>query len=208
MYEKIKKAAIGSMLAASLCGGSANAQTYGSVEGIVSAETGNSYVRPSVAYQLPYDFKGFSFAELYKEGYLGSSVISRKLNDNVDLMFKHYFSDKFDSKIAAGLSVNKDIYGVNANAYALPFVADKNSQLESMALGYRVSKELPWGMNVSGFGEASLSRKGLTWGYGELSLDKKLTDNLTISYVPALYNSGAAKLTPNYEHRVSAKWTF
>lgn len=197
-------------LAIGLSAGVAKAQVGGSVEGIKSFEPGQSYVRPTVTFQLPEDIKGSSFLELYGEkGYFGKTTLSKQVEGPVSALVQAVYGSSFDTRYGVGASIGGQIAdGVYAKAHIIPFWVDDEAKLQKYksVVGYYIGADLPLDMKLSSFGEIKLDgEKGPEWAYGEIELQKKITEAISVSYQPALKMERKGQVTPTLEHRVAIK---
>ncbi|PJE81837.1 hypothetical protein COU58_00735 [Candidatus Pacearchaeota archaeon CG10_big_fil_rev_8_21_14_0_10_32_42] len=196
-----------------------NAQVNANIEVIKSFKENSSYFRPNIFYNLPAEIKGHTFGEFYQNGddYLLKTNLDKKVMGDAGLKAQIVSGSKFDTKLGLGVSANissPDSVNPNkitAKVYALPLWMDSNGKgIENRAiLGDYLSGKLPLGIKASTFGEINLSaKKGPEWGYGEVSLEKEISNKLAISYNPALKNIGQGKLKSKLEHRINFKYKF
>jgi hypothetical protein len=191
----------------------ANAQLNGSIEAVKSFKPKQSYVRPQLFYDLPADIKGFTFLEFYQDGdsFFGRTKLTKEVAKGIGLRSDIVHGSGFPNNYGLGLNVDMPKNKILKNLYLTPFLVDnKLKKVENKVLaGYFASIKLPFDMQLSSFGEWNLNGKnGVQWTYGELNLEKKLSDKLSVSYNPALKSRGAGKPIPRLEHRVTAKYTF
>jgi len=191
----------------------ANAQLNGSIEAVKSFKPKQSYVRPQLFYDLPADIKGFTFMEFYQDGdsFFGRTRLTKEVAKGIGLRSDIIHGTGFPNNYGLGLNVDMPKNKILKNLYLTPFLVDnKLKKVENKVLaGYFASIKLPFDMQLSSFGEWNLNGKnGVQWTYGELNLEKKLSDKLSVSYNPALKNRGAGKPIPRLEHRVTAKYAF
>jgi hypothetical protein len=215
MKKKLRNLTAGVMLgAASLIPmKNANAQLSGSMEAIKSFKSKQSYVRPCLFYDLPANIKGFTFLEFYQDGdsFFGRTKLTKEVAKGIGLRSDIVHGSGFPNNYGLGLNVDMPKNKILKNLYLTPFLVDnKLKKVENKVLaGYFASIKLPFDMQLSSFGEWNLNGKnGVQWTYGELNLEKKLSDKLSVSYNPALKSRGAGKPIPRLEHRVTAKYTF
>ena len=196
----------------------ANAQINGSLDIVKSSEPKKSYVRPCLSYELPANIKGFTFLEFYQKGneeggktYFGRTKLTKEVFKRFGLRADATHGSESPNTYGLGLNVtipNKTIF---ANLYLTPFwVNGKLNKVENKTLaGYFASTKLPFGLELSSFGELNLNAKGgAQWTYGELNLEKKFgkEKNFSVAYNPALKNKGGP--IPKLEHRVTARYYF
>ena len=215
MKKKLRNLAVGVMAGALsvLPMKNANAQLSGSMEAIKSFKPKQSYVRPCLYYDLPAGIKGFTFVEFYQDGnsYFGRTKLTKEVTKGIGLRSDIIHGTGFPNNYGLGLNVNMPKNKILKNLYLTPFLVDnKLKKIENKVLsGYFASIKLPFDMQLSSFGEWNLNGKnGVEWTYGELNLEKKLGEKLSISYNPALKNRGAGKPIPRLEHRATLKYTF
>ena len=178
------------------------------VEGVQSENNPASFIRPNVFYTLPGDLNAYSFGEFYRdEGYFGKTNLNREIKHGIkpgtELVYGSGFNDR------AGLGINYQVprlpKGSSLSVKTIPFWFDKNGYIDDrLMIGYFGSIDFPYGISLSSFGEINLRNKnGPQWGYGEVSLTKRLNHRLGISYNPLLKNDG--NLSPKLEHAVSVR---
>jgi hypothetical protein len=196
----------------------ANAQISGSIDAVMSSKHKKSYMRPCLSYELPGGIKGFSFLEFYKNAnekeakpYFGRTNLTKEIVKGLGLRADATHGSGGLNTYGLGLNATIPNKTVFANLYFVPFWRNgKLQKVENKTLaGYFAKTELPFGLELSSFGEWNLNGKnGVEWTYGELNLEKKLNKNLSVSYNPALKNRGAGKPIPKLEHRVTARYYF
>jgi len=206
--KKTKLTLAGLILATGLGLGSLRAQTSGSFEYIKSLDKADHYFRPTVTFTLPVDVKGMSFGEFYKDGTVYTkTTLSKPVTKNFGAMEQTITFSGAETKFGLGayaiLPMPKNMF---AKTYIVPtWITDKGQKVNSTIAGYFVSAKLPLDITLSSFGEVDLSAEGgPKWSYGEIGIEKKITDNLSVSYQPALKNQG--KLLPAVEHRIELKY--
>lgn len=185
--------------------GTAIAQTKATVEVIKSTETGKTYIRPSLSYKLPGEIKGYSFEELYSDRTMfGKTSLTKSITDEQGLLMQAIYGTAPKTTIGAGLySKIPSPNGTFVKVHYVPFWIDMDGKkVDKSIIGYFASINLPLDLKLSSFGELDVS-KSPKWTYGEIGLEKKITDDMTISYQPALIGKG--KVTPTLEHRIDLK---
>ena len=187
-------------------------------ESIKSFEKNSSYLRLNGDFKLPLDFKANGFVELYPDDFAFGKGFYSKLNldkkilgtDLGDISARTQLVTGTDAADIFGLGINYSKAFDNAfvSAYWLPFWNDTrlSHQGNNNIIGFYASDDL-LGVKLSGFGYVNLSgTKGVEWGYGEIDVERPLTDNLSIAYNPTLRDIG--KLSPKLEHRITLKYDF
>jgi hypothetical protein len=215
---------IGAIAGSSLVPKVANAQGSFNVEGIVSFEKNNSYVRPNLFYGLPSGVKGFTFLEMYtkdeegnSQGYFGKTTLTKnfledkKINPQIKTQIKHADSPFTSASpgIGAGFSALDGKLTGSVDVYPLWFDKAFSKLKNEVIGGYFISLDLPKGFNVNSFGQFNLANKeGPTWAYGEVSANKNLGKKWNLGYNPALKSKGFGKFAPRVEHRITLKRNF
>ena len=205
--KKIKKGIVGISLALALGLSSVKAQPSGSVELIKSLDRDHSYIRPTLTYDLPKDISGHSFVEFYDDGsFFGKTTLTKPI-DGVPFSAAGQFvyGSDFDTQLGFGGSASTTLGEKGfVKIHYLPIQTSKEGQIKTdqRKLGYFVSLDLPRDVSISSFGELTFSDDGPAWGYGELSLEKKVSDRFSVKYQPALKSKGEGKIIPKYEHRL------
>ncbi|MFA5797666.1 MAG: hypothetical protein WC916_06575 [Candidatus Woesearchaeota archaeon] len=183
-------------------------------EVIKSLKPGSSYERLNAEYQLPAGIKGFTFAEFYSDGnsYFSKTALTKQVVENVGVMGQMVNGSGFDDHAGLGVSIVVPTPDKTfAKVYVVPkyFTSNGTPVDNKCVAGYYAEAELPLDMKISSFGEVNLNgTNGVEWMYGEVNLEKKLTDNISISYNPALQNKAEGSITPILEHRFTFKYVF
>lgn len=177
----------------------------GTVEAITSLETGDSYLRPTISYQLPESVKGSSFHEFYEDGtHFGKTTLEKGITDDQGIKIQAKYGSHMPTKTGAGFYTkipSPDDTFVKVSY--IPLWLDLHGKKQdSQIFGYYVSVYLPLDMKLSSFGEIDIQQQ--KWTYGELGLEKKITDDLSISYQPSL--TGDGDIIPKPEHRIDIKY--
>lgn len=210
-----KKTLIGIPLAGALLFGQANAQHKISAEAIKSEKENSSYFRGNANYNLPSDVKGYTFGEFYSNGdsYFSKTTLSKAVYDRFGVQAQAVIGSGLTDRLSIGPNaVLPTPEGTFAKMYWMPtwITAEKGRKVSNRSmLGYFVSADLPLDFTASSFGELNIAGKnGAEWGYGEISLGRKLADKLTLSYNPALKNRGSGEAMPQLEHRINLIYEF
>ncbi len=196
-----------------LYGSNINAQDI-NAEVIKSLKPASSYGRLNADYQLPTGIKGYTFAEFYSDGnsYFSKTTFTKPVIGNVSAMGQMVNGTGFEDHAGLGVSVVIPTPDHTfAKAYIVPrYLSSAGSPIDNKCVaGYYAEANLPLDMKISSFGEVNLNGKnGAEWMYGELNLEKKLTDKVSVSYNPALQNKGPGDITPAIEHRFTLKYEF
>ena len=197
----------------------ANAQNNkidASVEIVQSKNNPTSFIRPNLFYKI-FGLDGYSFFEFYRnENFFGKTIISKDfgvrakgVKPTAEIVYGSGFNDSY------GLGVNYDVpmpkraqKRASLNVKALPVWFNNKGYLDDKVMvGYFGSLDLPRGFILSSFGEINVGSKGgPQWGYGEIRFGKKFSNHLSVAYNPLLKNRG--KLSPKWEHAISARYTF
>lgn len=207
LTKKAKTIIAGIALAAGLNLSPVNAQTNASLEAITSLEQNNTYLRPTIIYNLGNEIKGMTFHEFYQDKtHFGKTTLSKNVTDEQALMLQAIYGTF--PQTTAGIGVSSVIpspKGTFAKIYFVPLWANSEGINQDRSIvGYYVSANLPLGMKFHSFGEINVAEKNPKWGYGEIGIEKNITEDLSISYQPALYGTGL--VTPALEHRVDIKY--
>ena len=183
----------------------------GNIRYIQSKNNAKSYVETRVFYDLPWNMKGYTFIDFYKNGngYFGKTFWNKTIKYSVGL--EEQIIHNNEPFTETGFGVNAFIPYIPKKAFAkvsvVPLWFDKNGKLEDkVTVGYVGSIDLPKGYKLSSFGEWDIGAKGgPKWTYGEIDLGKKIGP-VYVSYNPALISNGDA--TPRVEHRISVSVDF
>ncbi|MEK6933040.1 MAG: hypothetical protein AABW56_04590 [Nanoarchaeota archaeon] len=190
----------------------AKSQVDGSIEGIKSFEPKQSYMRPSTSYKLPLELEGFSFMEFYQdESYFGKTTLDKSIVGDLGVTGQAIHGSGFDDKYGIGLSQvisTSEKAFLKVHVYPLWIDSKGKSVKDGTTLGYFGSLKLPFDLELSSFGDWKIGPKGLEWDYGEISLEKKLTDKLSASYIPALKSKDKGGAIPRLEQRIGLKYQF
>jgi len=183
-------------------------------EAIKSLKPGSSYGRINASYKLPAEINGYTFGEFYSDGdsYFSKTALTKPVLGNVSVMGQIWngtgMTDHAGIGVSAIIPTQEKTF---AKAYIIPkYVASTGKAVDNKSVaGYYAEANLPLDMKISSFGEINLDgTKGPEWMYGELNLEKKLTDNISVSYNPALQKKSAGNLQPVIENRFTLKYIF
>ena len=175
-----------------------------SIDVVQSENNPFSFIRPKIFYKL-FGLNNYSFFEFYRnEEFFGKTILNKDLGSNLRPTVEFVYGSGFNDR--AGIGINYAVPTPNwasLNFKVLPIYLDKEGyQKDRITIGFSGSLNLPEGFSISSFGEINANVKGgAQWGYGEISLSKKLFDDFSISYNPLLKNNG--KLAPKLEHAIS-----
>ena len=190
---------------AALLPGKAEAQVTGNAQYIRSERSDGSQIKLNGFYGLPQDVRGFTFVELQEGGYFGKTYLDREISNGIGprLMAVHGNEPLSETALGINAVVPYTPENVFATINVLPlWLGNEGEALGDKAfVGYFFNADLPWGLNLSGFGDWDvLAEGGAQWDYGEFNLKRKIGP-LDIGYNPVLYNNDGA--IPRLEHRVN-----
>jgi hypothetical protein len=183
------------------------AKTTGSIDAIASEAKGASYLRLNGSYSLPGKVSGYTFLELYggDKGYFGKTSLTKNIAGPLSATSEITHVNAPISQIGVGAKV---AVPMPQKAYCtvklLPCWVDNTGKHvdNKVIAGYAIGTSLGKGWSIGSFGEMNIGAKGgPQWGYGEVSVTKSVTKDLSVSYNPALKFSGTA--APKLEHRIS-----
>ena len=205
LNQKVKKICAGAALVAGLSQGAIQAQPAVHIEARESLEHPESFVRTNIFHDVK-DLKGYTFIDLYgPHGYFGKTTLSKQIKGPLSSIVQAVYGSDFETKYGAGLSLESTL-GESAfgKVHIIPAWTTKAEFRDVMkpTVGYFVTVDLPKGFTLSSFGEATIGKKS-EWKYGEITLEKKLSDKVSVRYHPALRSQG--KLKPRYEHGIGIK---
>jgi len=208
-FEKsIKKIVCSAMLMASLLFPLKSfAKTTGSIDTIVSEAKGASYLRLNGSYSIPGKIGGYTFLELYGggKGYFGKTSLTKHIAGPLSATSELTHVSAPLSQIGVGAKVAVPMpQKTYCTVKLLPYWVDHTGKHvdDKVVAGYAIGTSLGKGWSVSSFGEMNVAAKGgPQWGYGEISVSKSISKDVSVSYNPALKFSGTA--APKLEHRVS-----
>jgi len=168
----------------------------------------SAYTEVTAGYTLPESIEGFTFIDSFDDGsYFGKTSLTKDigLGDKIKSTIIH--ADDIYSSIGLGMSRDYSSSLADLTVGFLPLWFDKEGDsLDQATLDYFVSvKDLPFGLDLTSFGEWIISEGSAKFDYGEIMLSKKVGD-ITIGYNPALIGDGDS--TPDVEQRISIGYDF
>jgi len=198
-------AKVGMVGLAALLPGKAEAQVTGDAQYIQSERSDGSQIKLRGFYGLPQDVRGFTFIELQEGGYFGKTYLDREVSNGIGprLMAVHGNEPLSETALGVNAVVPYTPENVFATVNVLPlWLGNEGEALGDKAfVGYFFNADLPWGLNLSGFGDWDvLAEGGAQWDYGEFNLKKRF-GSLFVGYNPVLYNNNGA--VPRLEHRLN-----
>jgi hypothetical protein len=208
LTEKIKKIAASTILATSLLMPiKAIAQSKSSIDAIFHQDQKASYLRLNTSYDAPGKIKGYTAMEMYLDGkgYFGKTTLTKSLSDSISAKAVITHANEPLTQVGIGATMKVPTPKKTSLSFTLlPLWTDKKGDYvdHKVIAGYAIGADLGKGWSVSSFGETNVAAKGgPQWAYGEMSVAKKITDKLSVSYNPALRYSGT--IVPKLEHRIS-----
>ena len=164
-------------------------------------------IEPTAEYKLPLGIQGFTFVDLYKEGYFGQTDLTKTVG-RINIRSRTIHNNELHTK--TGIGINKDIELFNEKLYVsasiLPLWFDNKGFIKRQTADYFFSLKLGENWSLDGFGEWELTKGKIRWVYGELDLGKDL-DKFRLSYSPTINKNKFSKGV-NIDHRVAASYTF
>lgn len=167
-----------------------------------------SFAKLTSPYSLPGDVKGGTWLELHQGRYYAESNFKRRIVQGLNLKAQTNHPDDLVGRIGLGTSTEIPVSKGSAEITVFPvFLNGNGKRINRSEINYFASVDLPYNVTASSFGEWTL-QKGLEWIYGELELERSVTDNLSMGWNIPLRNPKGGKLPSGFGHRVTVKAKF
>lgn len=183
-----------------------------SLEGVLSGENEKTFVRPTIIKSLTKQLQINDYIEFYGDGntYYGKATASYNVWHNFSAVMQMLYGTGFDNRYAAGLSVKYQLGNLRFKLHALPnFWEIDGRDVHRSIIGGSSSLDIPHKFKFGAFGEVNLDGKdGSEWSYGELSLERKIRQDISVGYNAGLYRRNVGNTIPEINHRLMIKWDF
>lgn len=173
---------------------------------------------PTATYKLPGKIEGFTFVDLYKNGYFAQTDLTKRIEKKKDsekniMNIRSRTLHNNELYTSTGLGINKDVSLLNDKLYLsasiLPFWADNKGFVNRQTVDYFFNVELGKNWSFNGFGEWERKERKISWVYGEFDLGKNFgkSENSRFSYSPTINKSREEK-GAHLEHRLAYTYNF
>lgn len=167
---------------------------------------------PTATYNLPGKVKGFTFVDLYKDGFYGQTDLTKELKNKsgkkINLRNRIIHNNQLHTKTGFGMNKNFSLFDNKFyfETSIIPVWFDNNGFSKRQTIDYFFNIDIKNGWSVNGFGEWQLQDKKINWVYGEFDVGKDIK-KLRLSYSPIINKNKNSKGV-NLNHRFALAYNF